>query len=367
LPDSGGEKTEKATPKKRKDAREKEGNVLQSKEVGVAVSVLGIFCVMSLLAKYMFQMMMDATKNWIVKAGQPAIFNSEFITENSLGILKYGALILGPILLTAVFFGVIPGIVQTKGLFTMKPLRPKFSRLSPLSGIKRLFSAQSAIGVLKGIVEIAFIILIVYLKIQDLMVDLKKLPEMEVMQGVVYTASNIFSIIMTIVILLVVVAAGDFVFQWWQYEKKLKMSKQELKDEYKQMEGDPQIKARIKQKQREIAQNRMMEEVPDSDVVVRNPTHYAIALKYDREDAMSAPKVVAKGQDIIAQKIIDIAKEHDIYIIEDRPTARQLFDMVDVGREIPAELYNAVAVILTEMYEAKGIKLKEEKKRSLYL
>jgi len=282
--------------------------------------------------------------------GEDVNINNEFFNQLALRIVTFIILIIGPILLAAMFLGALPSVIQTKGLFTMKPLKPKFSKLNPITGMKRFFSAQSFVNVIKGIIVIAAICAIVYSRIMDLIPEFQRLPNMELRQGVAFIASNILSIVIMIAVLLVFVAAADYVFQWWQYEKKLKMSKQEVKDEYKQVEGDPQIKSKIKQKQREVAQSRMMEEVPGSDVVVRNPTHYAVALKYDAKiGIISAPKVVAKGMDVIALKIIDIAQEHGVHITEDRPLARMLHDTVQVGDEIPHTLYTAVASILSEV------------------
>lgn len=360
---AGEEKTEKATPKKRKDAREKEGNVLQSKEISTVVTILGIFLALSALIQFMYQMLCNCLRDWITKMAAPYPSSMEDFTENAVDIAVNCVLIVGPIVLIAALLGILPVIVQTRGLFTMKPLKPKFSKLNPLTGIKRLFSIQSLVGILKGIIEIVIIVIVVYFQIMGMMNDIKKLPDMEVIQGAVFTASSIYSIIITICIILVFVAAADFLFQWWQFEKKLKMSKQEVKDEWKQVEGDPQIKSKIKQKQREIAQNRMMQEVPEADVVVRNPTHYAVALKYNPEKTLSAPQVIAKGKDILALKIIEIAEENKVYVTEDRPLARMLYETVDIGKEIPPELFAAVSAILLDMYEAKGITLKGQKTR----
>ncbi len=355
---AGEEKTEKATPKKRKDAREKDGNVLQSKEVTTMVSVLGMFIILSLLAKFIFQILLNCVTDWVSALGDNVTINEEFITKNAINMLVVCVLTLGPMLVAAMFLGSLPVTIQTKGLFSMKSLKPKFSKLNPFSGIKRLFSLQSLIGILKGIIEIIAVVAIVYNQIMGLLDKIKLLPDMEVIQGVVFTADSIFNIVILISVVFAFVAAGDFIFQWWNYEKKLKMSKQEVKDEYKQIDGDPQIKAKIKQKQREIAQNRMMQDVPTSDVVVRNPTHYAVALKYSTDNIRSAPIVVAKGKDNLALKIIDIASENDIFIKEDRPLARTLYETVEVGKEIPFGLYNAIATVLSEMYEVKGIKPK---------
>jgi len=346
----GQEKTEKATPKKRRDAREKEGNVLQSKEINTTFSILGIFFAMSLLGPLMLREILSVLRYFFSSAGENRAINNEYFTEIALNIVKSCVLIVGPILIIAMFLGIIPPIIQTKGLFTMKPLKPKFSKLNPITGMKRLFSIQSAVGVIKGIITITAICVIVFLRLRSIMPEILKMPQMELLQCILFTAKNIFSIVLTIMMIFAFVSAGDYVFQWWQYEKKLKMSKQEVKDEYKQIEGDPKIKSKIKQKQREIAQNRMMQEVPTSDVVVRNPTHYAVALRYDTGGAaFAAPKVVAKGQDVLALKIIEIAEENDVHVVEDRPLARALHDSVKVGGEIPYTLYTAVASIFAEL------------------
>lgn len=351
----GGEKTEKATPKKRRDMREKEGSVLQSKEFTTAVAVLGSFAGLAVLAQFMFQQMMNTVVDMISRVGDDVVFNQEFVMEISIDIIQACVIIIGPIAAVCIFVNILPDIFQTKGLFTMKPLKPKFSKLNPLTGIKRLFSAQAAVGILKSIIELVAIIYVVYIQLMGKLEEIARLIDMDPIQGVAYIAATVFSIVMTIAVIFAFVAVGDYVFQWWQFEKKLKMSKQEVKDEYKQTEGDPQIKGKIKQKQREMAQQRMMEQVPAADVVVRNPTHFAVAIKYDSTIATSAPKVVAKGMDSLALKIIDIATENNVYITENRPLARTLYETVELGREIPPSLYTAVATILSDMYSERGL------------
>jgi flagellar biosynthetic protein FlhB len=350
----GQEKTEKATPKKRKDAREKEGNVLQSKEVNTAFSLLIMFFALSLLGPLMFSQMQEAIRFFFGNSGGEMNINHEFITWMGINIARFVVIIIGPLLAVKLFAAIVPSVFQSKGLFTMKPLRPKFSKLSPINGIKKLFSIQSFVNVIKGIIIIAAIVAIVYARMMDLLPDIRKLPQMELIQGVAFTAENIFSLVILIVILFSFVAAGDYVFQWWQYEKKLKMSKQEVKDEYKNIEGDPLIKSKIKQKQREIANNRMMQEVPGADVVVRNPTHYAVALRYDQ--GMLAPVVVAKGQDSLALKIIEVAEEHDVPVRENRPLALALHGDpekrqpgVKIGNPIPQEFFQIIAELLSEL------------------
>ena len=237
----------------------------------------------------------------------------------------------------------------------MQPLKPKFSKLNPINGIKKLFSLQSAVNVLKGVIVIGVISVIIYTQISANLSDYSKMLDMEMLPSILYITRTAFNIIILIFMIFVFVSAADYIWQWYQYEKKLKMSKQEVKDEFKQIEGDPLIKSKIKQKQREVSQRRMMESVPTSDVVVRNPTHFAVALTYDKENTFVAPKVVAKGKDALAMKIIDVATANDVFVTENRPLARELYDTVEIGQEIPPSLYNAIAVILTDMYQAKGI------------
>lgn len=338
--------------------REKEGSVLQSNEVVIAVSVLASFLAMAALGKFMLQNLLTMLKTYIANLGSEYTPSIEFVQQNSLEMIKYGIIIVMPLALIIGFVAVLVVLAQTKGMFNMKPVRPKFSRLSPIQGAKRLFSAQSIVGVIKGTLELAIIGVIVFMQIQSRLPDFGNIIDVEPIVAVQYIANSIFDIVMLMCIVLVFIAAGDYVFQWWQFEKKLKMSKQEVKDEYKRSEGDPQIKSKIKQKQREIAQKRMMQDVPTADVVVRNPTHYAVALKYDAKNALGAPKVVAKGMDSLALKIVRVAEENDVYVTENRPLARSLYDGVNLGQEIPPSLYAAVAEVLSEMFSAKGIKPK---------
>ena len=347
---AGEEKTEKATPKKRRDQR-KEGNVLQSKEIVTAVSVLGIFSAMRLLLGFISKSILAYYTQSFEQLGSTVV-NEDTIMSIFLDVITVIVITVLPICFIAMVLGIIPTIAQTKGLFTMKALQPKFSRLNPLSGIKKLFSLQSIVGILKGLIEVIIISVVIYNEISARLPKFVALMNAGVMQGITYAAMTIYDMVMLICIMLVFVAAADFLFQWWQFEKKLKMSKQEVKEEFKQMEGDPQIKSKIKQRQQQMATQRMMHDVPTADVVVRNPTHYVVALKYD-QDKNNAPQVVAKGKDFLAQRIVAVAEENDVMTIENPPLARSLYSMVDVGREIPAELYNAVAEVLTVVYREK--------------
>lgn len=348
---AGEEKTEKATPKKRRDQR-KEGNVLQSKEIVTAASVLGIFAAMRLLAGFMMKNLLSYTAIVYEQSGTYEL-NTDTVMPLAVRILTVILVVVGPVCAAAMLLGIIPTIAQTRGLFTMKALKPKFSRLNPLEGIKKMFTMQAIVGILKGLVEVIVVGVLIYNEISSRMPIILSLSDAGLMQGLAYTGLSIFDMVMLVCIMLVFVAAGDFLFQWWQFEKKLKMSKQEVKEEFKQMEGDPQVKSKIKQRQQQMAQSRMMQEVPSADVIIRNPTHFAVALRYD-QDKNKAPQVVAKGADYLAKRIIEVAQNHDVMCIENPPLARALYKQVDLGREIPYELYDAVAEVLTVVYKEKN-------------
>ena len=348
---AGEEKTEKATPKKRRDPR-KEGNVLQSKEIVTAASVLGIFSAVRLLAGFIIKNLLSFTARMYENSATYDVTAKNFMPL-IVQMITVVVMIVGPVCAVAMLLGIIPTVAQTRGLFTMKALKPKFSRLNPLEGIKKLFSMQAIVGILKGLIEVIVIGYMIFNEISDRMPIILSLMDAGLMQGLAYIGLSVFDMVMLICILLVFVAAGDFLFQWWQFEKKLKMSKQEVKEEFKQMEGDPQVRSKIKQRQQQMAQSRMMQDVPSADVIIRNPTHYAVALKYD-QDKNRAPEVIAKGKDYLAMKIVEIAEKNDIMCVEDPPLARSLYADVDIGREIPYELYNAVAEILTVVYREKN-------------
>lgn len=349
---AGEEKTEKATPKKRQDTR-KEGQVLQSREVVTALSVLGTFFLLSKIGKFMLVQLMTFMENSINAIGTEEKFTTTSTMQIAKDIVILLATVCGPIMLVTTVIAILATVAQTKGLFTMKSVKFKMSNLSPLKGIKKLFSMQTTVSVLKGLIVISVIVYTVYGKIKDKMPEIAKLFNAEPIQGIAYLGSSVMDIVMAICILFAFVAAGDYLFQWWSFEKKLRMSKEEIKQEYKKMEGDPQIKQRIKQKQQMMAQQRMMSAVPTADVVIRNPTHFAIAIKYDIEKD-KAPVVVAKGKDFLALKIIDIAEKNDVFITENRPLAHLLYDEVEVGHFIPKDVYNAIAEILIMVYNEKG-------------
>ena len=262
-------------------------------------------------------------------------------------------IILLPILLIGFAVAFISDLFQVKWRPTTKPLQPKFSKLNPLNGFKKIFSAQSLVELVKSIAKILLIALVSYSYIKDKGALLYALYDMSMMQAVNLIGETVIDLGIRISAIYMIIAGADFMYQKYKFKNDMKMTKQEVKEEYKNAEGDPEIKGKIKARMREASQRRMMQAIPKADVVITNPTHYAVAIQYDTEVA-PAPIVVAKGSDYLAQKIKEIARENNIEIVEDKPLARMLYANVDVDKQIPPELYQAVAEVLAMLYHAQG-------------
>ncbi|HOV26874.1 MAG TPA: flagellar biosynthesis protein FlhB [Pseudobacteroides sp.] len=349
----GDDKTEKATPKRRQDARKK-GQVLQSKEITSAFILLFMFAALRLLGGYMYNEIIFFIKKVLTEyVKMPDLYTVNGISK--LFILSFVEFlkISGPILAVALITGLVAEYAQVGFLFTTENLGFKFSRINPLSGLKRIFSLRSVVELVKSIIKLAIVGYIAYSYIKSEADNLLTIMELDAIGVATYITSTVINIALRICIALVFIAAVDYIYQWYEYEKSLKMSKQEIKEEYKQTEGNPEIKSKIRQKQRQISMRRMLNDVPSADVVITNPTHYAVAIKYD-SNISPAPKVIAKGQDYLAQRIKEIAKENRVEIVENKPLARSLYDSVEVGQEIPEEMYQAVAEILAFVYSIKN-------------
>lgn len=356
MPGSGaGEKTERATPKKRRDERKK-GNVFSSKDLVAALFLLIVFLVLKALAPLMYVTFSNSMKTWLSLCDGSFKLTDSGMKSIFIDIVKTTLIIAGPVMAVAVLSNIIFTGAQTRFIFSGEALKPKFSRINPIEGIKRLFSLHSLVEVAKSLIKIAVISAIIYDHIKNSLRTIAKLFDVDLLSSVAYIASEIFSTVMIIAIFFVGLGVFDFLYQWWEYEKNLRMTKQEVKEEFKQTEGDPQIKGKIRQKQQEMSRRRMMQQVPNADVVIRNPTHYAVAILYD-PDKNNAPVVIAKGMDYVALKIIDIAKEHGVTLTENKPLARALYEEVDLGREIPPTFYQEVAEILAWVYDLKNKKL----------
>ena len=329
-------KTEEATPRKKSDARKK-AQVAKSKEVGLAMTLLASTLAISILGEYSITSLKDTL--------------TAFLGNYLNTTLDYGSVLKITLLSIYRIAVVFLPIVQTGVLFSKDPIKPDFKKLNPISGFKRMFSIRSFVELFKDLAMVVIVGYVGYTFIRDNYVNILTISNMTPAGILKELGKLIVSIFTKITIIMMAIALADYIFQRFQYNKDMKMTKQEVKEEYKQDEGDPEIKGRRRQIARQLAMGRMMSQVPKATVVVTNPTHISIALKY--EEGMSAPKVVAKGADYIALKIKEKAKEFDIPIVENRPLARMIFEKVELDDEIPVDMYEAVAEILAVVYKIK--------------
>ncbi|MDR2578138.1 MAG: flagellar biosynthesis protein FlhB [Chitinispirillales bacterium] len=350
--DSAQEKTEAPSAKKRKDARE-EGNVAKSTEVNsVLVLLTAIFLLRlvgpwmleelkaGLLECFMFSAMTDMTMQGLFEIAQTAIWR----------LVKIVLPFAGAIMIA----GVIANVIQIGLLLTLKPIQPKFSKINPLKGLKQMFTLRKLVDLAKNLLKITVIGYIAYATIRGNYTVIVALADTTIMAIWNFILSSVYDIFLRVALALLVLAVLDYGYQRYEHEKKLKMSHQDLKEEHKQMEGDPKVKQRIRQLQMEMSRRRMMEQVPQASVVVTNPTHFAIALLYEPEKGHDAPMVVAKGKDLTAQRIKKLAQENDIPMFENVALARALFDKAEVGQQVPMEFYTAVAEVMAWVYKLKG-------------
>ncbi|WP_026893835.1 flagellar biosynthesis protein FlhB [Clostridiisalibacter paucivorans] len=347
------EKTEKPTSKKRKESREK-GQVLQSKEINSALVLISVFLGLKIFGGYMNDNLGEFTKKILADYTiYLDLFNKKGIYIFVLKLFYIVMKLVFPIMAVAFVIGIATNYMQVGFLFTTKTLGVKFSRVNPLEGFKRIFSTKSIVELVKSFIKIFLLGYIIYVYCVKKLYDIFSLYDMSVSSIVKTIGDLAFGVAIRSAGVLLLLAVLDYAYQWWDYERNLKMSKQEVKEEYKQTEGDPQIKSKIKEKQRQVAMSRMMQDVPNADVIITNPTHYAIALKYNKE-LYDAPYVLAKGKDLIAENIKKIAKKSSLPIVENKPLARSLYSMTEIGDIIPEELYQGVAEILAYVYSLKS-------------
>ena len=343
---NGQEKTEQPTSKRRNDAR-KEGNLFQSKDAVTVIMLFGVFYMVKLTLPQIYKTARECMLRFFTAVGQEnSIYSSPGIyVYMVVSVLKC----VLPLLLMSMLLGIISHGVQTKFNITIKPLRPKFSKFNPINGIKKMFSPKKLVDLAKNLIKIAVLLVLLYNLVSDDILEVARMIDMDIYKSSVRTLELVFDLVKKVCIAFTVIAFFDYLYQRWDYENNLKMTKQEVKDEYKMTEGNPEIKGRIRKLQRQMALSRMMQKVPDADVIIRNPTHFAVALKYD-PDRHGAPMVLAKGQDELALRIVRVGEENGVFIMENRPLARALYDSCEVDREIPPEFYGAVAEILVYIY-----------------
>ena len=344
------EKTEQATPKRREDSRNK-GQVARSAELSsVAILAAGLLA-LAVLGSYLLDRLGGSMVDTLIN-GIHAELDAANILGYALGWGSDYAAAVAPVVLFLVAAALAVNYAQVGVLFTTEPLAPKANRLSPLSGIKRIFSSRGLVELAKGLFKIGAVAYLTYLTIEAESDQMVVFMDMSVGQILSISGNIILTLAFYITLLLLVMAILDYSFQRFDYEKNLRMTRQEVKEELKQQEGDPLIRQRVRSLQREMSQRRMMDDIASADVVVTNPTHVAVALSYDPE-TMPAPKVLAKGQRLVAQKIKELAREAGVPLVENKPLARALFKAVKIGDEIPEELFKAVAQVLAFVFQLK--------------
>jgi len=353
----GEEKTEKATPKKRRDERKK-GHVFMSKDAVAVATLFGGIAGLRLL----FPAAVDGVKELFSFCFSLAREGAELAGEGPRLMGQCVWLVAktaGPILLIVCLLAVIATMAQTRLLVSGELIKPKFERINPGKGFKRLFSLNSVIEALKGILKITILLVLIYTCLSDMLSVSERYMYADLDGACRHMLEAIFAMLLKVSAAFLVLAAADFGYQWWDFERQMKMTKQEVKEEYKQTEGDPQVKGKIKQIQRQMAQSRMMQQVPGADVVVRNPTHFAVALRYHQGED-EAPVVLAKGQDHLALRIVEIAEKHGITVIENVPLARALYAKTELNSQIPPELYEGVAEVMVYLFKLGKLQTKDK-------
>lgn len=352
---AGEEKTEPATAKKRSQER-KQGHVVMSKEITTVALVIVMFYSLKALMPGIFSTVQDSMRYfWEMAANRDTIGTGDMV-RLGIDIAIIWVKTALPLLLICCLVDLVVTMGQTKMLVTFDSLKFKFSKLNPLSGLKKLFSLKNLVELVKSILKIT---VLGYIVVDNFMKRFEKAPrlmDMDPIAAVAFVGDMVISTVLLVGVIFAFLAAADYVYQKLSYEKQIRMSKQEIKEEYRNTEGDPKIKGKIRQKQREMAMSRMMQDVPNADVVIRNPTHFAVALKFDL-DKNNAPLVLAKGADLLALRIVRVAQENEVTVMENKPLARGLYDAVAVGREIPEQFYGPVAEVLAFVYKLKNKKL----------
>ena len=344
----GQEKTEVPTEKKRRESRE-EGQVAFSKELSSAALLAGIVLTLVATSPIILDAMRQLMSQIFRDLAQSEELSIDSIFTLSGEILSIILPAFAPFAAVIIFVGIFASVLQVGVMITFKAIAPKFNKISPLTGLKRLFSSQSLADFLKSMAKLIIVGFVGYLTYIDKITELNGLSVSTPESILIYNFTVVAEVAGKIVLALVAIAIFDYFYQRWHHEQQLMMTKQEVKDETKQTEGDPLLKARIRQIQREMSNARMMQEVPKADAVIVNPTHFSIAILYDR-DVMTAPEVIAKGADHLALRMRTVARENNVPILERPELARDLYANVEIGDDIPERFYKAIAEILAFVY-----------------
>ena len=348
------EKTERASTRRRNKARE-EGQVAKSVELNAAAVLCLGFTTIYMMGPFIAEHTMAIMRHVMANAPTIAIQDPTFVKIFGDSMMKF-FIILGPLFGFLTITAIAVNMLQVGFKITPKSIEPKLDKLDLVKGAKNILSMKSLVKLIKDTTKLTVIGLVAYKSIEGDFDSFFLLPDMSITQFATIMGKVTLILALKMGAIIFVIAVLDFAYQKYEFEKSIRMSKQDIKDEYKDTEGSPQLKARIRQVQREMAQNRMMHAVPMADVVVTNPTHIAVALKYN-PDEMDAPFVLAKGERKIAQKIKELAKEYNIPVVEDKPLARALFKLCNIGDIVPANLFKAVAEVLAYVYKLKGKKV----------
>ena len=352
----GGEKTEPATAKKLKDARE-EGKVAKSKELNSAMDLIALFLILKIFISYVGNGFLEEFPAVYSKIPEVAMIGGKEMSSHTIMQIMRMSMwdsikIMIPFLVIGLVVAVLVSLVQVGWQISTKPMQPKLDKFNPINGFKRMFSKEAVFELVKSILKIALITYVAYSCIKDEQDNLFILYEIPLSQAIVLCGNIIINTGLKISLVYLVVGITDWAYQKHKFNEDMKMTKQEVRDEFKNTEGNPEIKSRQRQRMREVSQRRMMQDIPNADVVITNPTHLSVAIAYDNEKA-KAPIVLAKGEDYLAMKIRELARENDVEIVENKPLARTLYATVEVGEEIPPELYQAVAEVLAMVYHMK--------------
>jgi flagellar biosynthetic protein FlhB len=349
---AGQERTERATSKRRAEAR-KRGQVALSREIPSSFILLTVLGVFYFAGAYLLDRLTRLVAGIFGRLDGIRVHTISDAGALAFDLIQSFLILLAPVCLPLLTAGLIGNICQIGFEFHLEPLAPKLSKLNPVAGLKRLLSLRGLVELAKSVLKIVFVGFIAWSVVSGYLTELPTLVHRDLGGIWDFTHRAAFKIIFYVSLALIVLAVLDYAYQRWQHEQSLKMTKQEVRDERKQTEGDPHVKARIRALQRQVAYQRMMDEVPKSDVVITNPTRLAVALRFDPAE-MAAPRVVAKGADHMAERIRDIAREHNVPLVENKPLAQALYKMADLGDYIPVDLYRAVAEVLAYVYRLKG-------------
>lgn len=348
---AGEEKTEPATPHRRREARRK-GQVFHSVEFSAAVNLLAAGTTVFWLLPWWRQEMVKLTRTMylldhfdfdLASAGQLRLF-----------VVTHFLRIILPLFGIALVAGLAANLAQVGFVFSMEPLAFRLDRLNPINGLQRIFSRRSMANLVRSLIKVCLVGAVAYKSLKSELDLIPRLPLVGI-AGYMDTLGSLgWRLLWQCGAVILLLSAVDYAYQRWEYEKSLRMSVQEIKEEFRQTEGSPEVRGQIRERQRQIARARMMHQVPQADVIITNPTHYAIALKYDAT-TMAAPKVVAKGAGLIAERIKEIARKHAVLLVENKPLAQSLYRTVEVGDDIPASFYQAVAEVLAFVYRQRGL------------